>query len=330
MSALPDGAVPAAAVTAALLFLPLAHSGLEAQIPSEPPAHYGPVSVNLEDVEYPFEVKYLPLEMYGEPVRLAYMDEQPTALPNGRAVVMLHGLNFFGAYWGSTMEALREQGYRVIAIDQIGFGRSSKPIIPYTLGDMALNTRTLLEEVGVTEAAIMGHSMGGMLATRFAFYYPEIASHLVLVNQIGMTDARLSRPPAPISAGYESNMRRDYDAVRANIERYYATWDPAAEEFIRIHYGWTQSGEWPRMAMIRALLLQMIYQEPIVYDWPHIESKTLVIGGTEDGPDFSGQATRVADSIPGAELHLIPEVGHNPHLEAPDLFLPALLNFLRR
>lgn len=328
MSAPSRRAARHALVTSALPLLLLFQSPLAGQT-AEPPADYGPVSINLEDVDYPYEVKYLPLTMYGEDVRLAYMDEQPTVSPNGRTVVMLHGLNFFGAYWGSTMEALRAQGFRVIAIDQIGFGRSSKPIIPYTLGDMALNTRALLAELGVTEAAIMGHSMGGMLATRFAFYYPEVTSHLLLVNQIGMTDARLSRTPSPISAGYESNMRRDYDAVRANIERYYATWDPAAEEFVRIHYGWLQSGEWPRMAMVRALLLQMIYQEPIVYDWPHIQPKTLVIGGTEDGPNFPELATTVAESIPNAELHLIPEVGHNPHLEAPDRFLPVIVDFLR-
>ncbi|MEX2570037.1 MAG: alpha/beta hydrolase [Gemmatimonadota bacterium] len=299
-----------------------------AQLPATPPAHYGPVSINMEDVEYPYTVEYLPLTMYGHDVRLAYMDEQPTAQPNGRAVVFFHGLNFFGEYWGDTMEALRGEGFRVIAVDQIGFGRSSKPIIPYTLGDMALNVRTLLEHLEIEEAAIVGHSMGGMLATRFAFFYPEVTTHLALVNQIGMTDSRLSRTPRRLDDSYQSNLERDYDAVRRNIERYYYEWDPAAEKFVWIHYGWTQSSEWPRLAMVRSLLSQMIYTEPIVYDWPHIQSKTLVIGGAEDGPDFPELATRVAESIPNAELHLIPEVGHNPHLEAPELFRPVLIEFL--
>lgn len=286
------------------------------------------MSINMEDVPYPYPVEYLPLTLYGQDVRMAYMDESPSAPGNGRTVVLLHGMNFFAEYWGSTMAALLDEGFRVIAIDQIGFGRSSKPIIPYTLGDIALNIRTLLEELQVEEAAIVGHSLGGMMATRFAFTYPEVTSHLALVNQIGMTDSRLSRPPRRVEDSYRSGLRRDYRAVRANIERYYVEWDPAAEHFVRIHYGWTQSAEWPRLAMVRALVSQMIYAEPIVYDWPQIQSSTLVIGGAEDGPNFPEQATRVAESIPNARLHLIPGVGHNPHLAAPELFRPVLIDFL--
>jgi pimeloyl-ACP methyl ester carboxylesterase len=293
-----------------------------------PPPGLRPVSSNIEDVEYPFETKYLPLTMYGESVRLAYMDESP-ATANGRTVVLLHGLNFFAEYWGSTMEYLLGQGFRVIAIDQIGFGRSSKPIIPYTLGDMALNIRALLQHLQVTEAAIVGHSFGGMVATRFALHFPELTSHLVLVNQIGLTDARLQRPPTRFDDAYQGNLGRSYQAIRNNFERYYVTWDPAAEKYIRIHYGWTLSSEWPRLARVRTLLTQTIYNDPIVYDWPHIQPKTLVIGGAMDGPNFPEQAGRVAETIPNAEIFLIPGVGHNPHLEAPAAFRPKLLEFLR-
>jgi pimeloyl-ACP methyl ester carboxylesterase len=228
------------------------------------------------------------------------------------------------------MAALLDRGFRVVAVDQIGFGRSSKPLIPYTLGDATLNTRALLEHLGISRAAIVGHSMGGIMATRFAFSYPEVASHLVLVNQIGMTDARLQRPWRRLEDAYASNLERDYAAVRANFERYYVRWDPAADEYIRIHYGWTLSPEWPRLAMIRASLQQMMYAEPIVYDWPYIRVPTLVIGGREDGPNFPELAAIVAESIPGARLHLIPDIGHNPHLEAPELFRPPLIEFLER
>jgi pimeloyl-ACP methyl ester carboxylesterase len=299
-----------------------------AQQEAVPPADYGPVSINMEDVPYPYTVKYLPLELNGQDVRLAYMDELPANGGNGTTVVFLHGLNFFGEYWGGTMQELLDEGFRVIAIDQIGFGRSSKPIMPYTLGDMALNIRALLENLDIGRAAIVGHSMGGMVATRFAFYYPEVASHLVLVNPIGMTDAKLQRAPQRLDQSYESNLARSYQAIRNNIERYYSTWDPAAEKYVRIHYGWTQSADWPRLARIRALLSQLIYSEPVVYDWPRIRVRTLLIGGADDGQNFPEQASQLVRSIPDADLHLIPNVGHNPHLEAPDRFRPVLIDFL--
>ena len=72
---------------------------------------------------------------------MAYMDVAPAGQPNGRTVVLLHGMNFAGFYWGGPIDVLRKEGFRVVVPDQIGFGRSSKPIIPYNFHDMALNTR---------------------------------------------------------------------------------------------------------------------------------------------------------------------------------------------
>jgi pimeloyl-ACP methyl ester carboxylesterase len=286
------------------------------------------VSINLEDVPYPHPVSHMSLTLYGQDVRMAYMDVKPTATANGQTVVLLHGFNFFGEYWGGTINALTRGGYRVVVPDQIGFGRSSKPVIPYTLNDMAANTRQLLTELHVERAIIVGHSMGGMLASRFAFAYPDFTTHVVMVNQIGLSDGRIGRAPRMIEDAYRGQLARSYQSIRQNIERYFVTWSPAYEKYIRIHYGWTLSGEWPRFAMVRAALQQIISGETVVYDWPHIKSKALVIGGAMDGPNYPEQARRVAESIPGARLEIIDNAGHNPHLEAPQLFHAKLLEFL--
>ncbi len=297
--------------------------------PAEPPANAKPVSISLEDLPYPHPVSYLPLTMYGQDVRLAYMDVPPSGAPNDQAIVLMHGLNFFGEAWGPTIEVFRKEGYRVIVTDQIGFGRSSKPDIPYTLNDMARNTRAVLDKAGVKRAIILGHSMGGMLATRFSLFYPDIASHLVIVNQIGLEDARLQRPWGGFDAAFKNSMARGWVEIRRTLERYFVTWKPEYEKYVLIHYGWTLSGDWPRLAKVRASLTQMVYQEPVVYDWPFIKVKTLVIGGEVDGPNFPALAKRTADTIPGARLVLLPNVGHNPHMEAPDQFFPKVLEFLR-
>ena len=81
--------------------------------------------------------------------------------------------------------------------------------------------------------------------------------------------------------------------------------------------------------MVRSRISQMLYADPVVHDWPHIKAKTLVIGGTEDGPNFPALAKNVADTIPNAELVLIDNVGHIPHLEAPDQFHAELIRFLK-
>ncbi len=307
----------------------LAVSAAPALAQRQAPADYGPMSPSMEDVPYPHPVSYLSFRMYGQDVRMAYMDVAAVEPANGRTVLLLHGGNFFAEYWKDTIEVLRHEGFRVIATDRIGYGRSSKPIIPYTLHDMALHIKMLLDDKGIPQAAIVGHSMGGMVTSRFAFAYPEMTTHAVMENQIGLTDSRLQRPWRDLEAQYQASLARDYEAIRRNFERYFVTWSDDYEYLVRLHYGWTQSGDWPQFAMVRARIGQMLYADPVVYDWPHIKAKTLVIGGAEDGPNFPELAENVADTIPNAELVLIDNVGHIPHLEAPDRFHAELVRFLK-
>ena len=81
--------------------------------------------------------------------------------------------------------------------------------------------------------------------------------------------------------------------------------------------------------MVRTLVRQMFYFDPVVYDWPHIKVRALVLGGDKDGPDFPSQAKHIADTIPGAQLVLIPGAGHVPHIEVPEVFNRELLKFLQ-
>src|SRR6478736_4040426 len=304
------------------------------RISAQAPTDYVPVSANVEEIPYPYPVSYLPFVLYGQNVRMAYMDVKPTGTPNGQTVVLLHGFNFFGEAWGGTIDVLTREGFRVIVPDQIGFGRSSKPFIPYTFNDMAHNTRRLLQSLGIERAAIVGHSMGGMLASRFAMLFPTMTTHVVLVNQIGLTDARPGRAPRYLDDAYRSDTNgalanRTYPQVRQSITRYFVTWKPEYEKYVRIHWGWTLSPDWARFSRVRAALTQMLSAETVVYDWQHIKSKALVIGGAKDTPAYPEQAKHVAESIPGAELELIENVGHVPQFEAPDIFYPKLVRFLK-
>ncbi|CAN5339251.1 hypothetical protein BH23BAC3_BH23BAC3_03120 [soil metagenome] len=115
--------------TALIFSLPKKHL---AQNSGSPPDDWGPVSIGLEDISYPHPVEYFEFSILGEEVRMAYMDVAPSGEANGRTVVLLHGLNFFGEYWDESITVLSDAGFRVIVPDQIGFGRSSKPIIPYS------------------------------------------------------------------------------------------------------------------------------------------------------------------------------------------------------
>src|SRR5579864_292672 len=239
------------------------------------PADVKPGSITYDEIQYPYPVSYLSLTVYGQDVRMAYMDVPPAGQPNGRTVVLFHGMNWGGFYFGGPIDVLRKQGFRVVVPDQIGWGRSSKPIIPYNFHDMALNTRKLLESLGVTKAVIFGHSMGGMLAARFAASYPDMTERVVINNPIGVTDERWEGHWETADQAYKGTMAMTHDqlyqAFYANIRWYFPNaWKTEYEKYVRILYAPTLSGDWPRLAMVRAIYQQMLYLDPVVYDWPKI------------------------------------------------------------
>jgi pimeloyl-ACP methyl ester carboxylesterase len=245
-------------------------------------------------------------------------------------------MNFGGFYFAGPIDVLRKEGFRVVVPDQIGFGRSSKPIMPYNFHDMALNSRKLLQTLGVTKVTVIGHSMGGMLAARFSASFPDITERTVIYDPIGLTDPRYERPWRSADDAYKATMAQSNDqrwqGFYANIRRYFPSpgaWKPEYEQYVRILYAPTLGGDWPRLAMVRSIYQQILYLDPVVYDWPKIKSKTLVIGGEKDGADFPKLARHIADTIPGAELVIIPNAGHVPHLEVPGLFYPALVKFVK-
>jgi pimeloyl-ACP methyl ester carboxylesterase len=254
--------------------------------------------------------------------------------------VLLHGNNFGGFYFTSIIEALTKEGFRVIIPDQIGYGKSSKPIAPYNFNSQARNTFLMLQKEKIERAMIVGHSMGGMLAARLATQYPKAVERLVLYNPIGLVDGRFDRPMQPIEESYQQTLKSDYQSIRASLGRYVAhnpsAWNAEFETYTRIRYSWTLSADWPRLAMVQALTSQMLYADPVVYDWPHIQVPTLAFGGAEDallGPAarFQERMRFLANAIPNGNgrVMLLPGLGHVPHIEAPEKTIPPLVEFLK-
>src|SRR6266487_2214621 len=308
--------------------------------PVSAPTDVKPGSITSEDVPYPYPSSYLPLTLYGQDVRIAYMDVAPAGAPNGHTVVLLHGFNFAGFYFGGPIDALRREGFRVIVPDQIGFGRSSKPIIPYNFHDMARNTFAILQSLKITKAMVVGHSMGGMLAARFASQYPDVVERVVMYNPIGLVDNRFDRRIDSVDEAYRRNLAATYQTVRAGLMRYVAhnpaAWTPQFESYARVRYAWTLSADWPRLAMVQAVAQQMLTLDPVVNDWAHIKAPTLAFGGAEDvlpgsASLFQERMKFLAASIPNGrgKVMLVPGLGHVPHLEAPDKIYPPLVAFLK-
>ncbi len=304
-----------------------------------------PLSITLENVRYDFPVEFISLKAEGQDLRMAYMDIRP-AKANGSTVTLLHGKNFAGYYWTNVIKALSDQGYRVIVPDQIGFGKSSKPFINYSFHTLAGFTRQLLDSLGVKRSVIMGHSMGGMLATRFALMFPERTNQLVLENPIGLEDYRTFVPYADIESLYRTELRTSPQSVRQYYQNsYFVEWKPEYDELVKIASGVTGSSEFPRYARVAALTSQMIYEQPVVYEFPVLKVPVLLLIGTQDKTivgkarlkpedqkkygQYNVLGKQTAAKISDARLIEFHNSGHIPHLEIPEEFLKALIGNIR-
>jgi pimeloyl-ACP methyl ester carboxylesterase len=304
------------------------------------------LGIALEGFEYPFQVSFFPVRINGEDLRLAYMDVAPTGTANGRAVLLLHGRNFPASYWAPTIKALTAAGYRVVVPDQLGFGKSSKPVFDYHFDDMAGTTAALLEKLQIQKLDVLGHSMGGMLAVRFTRNYPQKVDHLVLEAPIGLEDYRFY--VLPIDTRHLIERERNLSAAeyRQQLMTNYSISLPpqAIEPFVEIRERVKESGEYERWLHSFVNSYQMIYREPVAHEIPLITQETLFIMGANDhnapGRAFAppdarakmGQnaelAKELASHMRAARVAVITGVGHLVHLEAEGQFNDLLLRFL--
>lgn len=312
---------------------------------AQPASPYGP---ELEGFDYPFPVQRHSLDSQGQVLSMAFMDVAP-AVPNGRTVVLLHGKNFCAATWGVTIARLAAAGFRVIAPDQIGFCKSSKPErYQFTFHQLATNTRALLESRGVGRAIVVGHSMGGMLAARHALLFPDGVEQLVMVNPLGLEDWLAEGVPyASVDQSYRNELRTTAETIRNYQLRYYynGRWKPEYDQWVEMAAGLYAGSGRERVAWNQALTMEMILTQPVLYEFPRLRVPTvLFIGGmdrTAPGAarapaevaqrlgDYPVLGRRAAAAIPRAKLVEFADLGHSPQVEAPDRFHDALLGALQ-
>jgi len=302
--------------------------------------------ITLTQYKYPFPVHFLKLQIQGQQLQMAYMDVQP-AKPNGKTIVLLHGKNFCGAYWDSTAADLSNNGYRVIIPDQIGFGKSAKPAhFQYSFQQLAQNTKTLLDSLQISKTAILGHSMGGMLATRFALMYPQVTEKLILENPIGLEDWKVKVPYQSVDKWYKAELQQTYDKIKQYMmDSYYAgKWAPAYDKWAQVQASWISNPDYSQVAWNSALTYDMIFTQPVLYEFENIQMPTLLIIGQRDRTalgkasvpedirktmgNYPELGKNAAQKIPHATLVPIEGVGHLPHIEAYTKFITPLLKFL--
>jgi len=310
-------------------------------------AVYGP---ELQGFAYPYPLRHYSFSSQGLNLQMAYMDVAPTGAANGKTAVLLHGKNFCGATWEQSIAALSAAGYRVVAPDQIGFCASTKPEhYQYTFQQLAANTDGLLKHLGVKQAALVAHSTGGMIATRYALMYPDAVSRLVLVNPIGLEDWKaLGVPARSVDQWYERELKLSADSVRAyEKSTYYVNrWKPEYEKWVDMLAGLNAGPGKKLVAWNSALIYDMIFTQPVIYEFPLLKMPaTLMIGdadttaiGSDIAPpevkakigNYAVLGKQAVKLMPQGRLVEFKGMGHAPQMEDPAAIHRALLEELAR
>lgn len=306
-----------------------------------------PLDAMLSDYQYPYEVHFLTLQSQGEDLKMAYMDVQPQK-SNGKTIMLLHGKNFNGAYWERTAKDLSAKGFRVVIPDQIGFGKSSKPhAYQFSFSQLAENTKAVLDELKIDKAIVLGHSMGGMVAARFTLLYPEKVQKLILENPIGLEDYKTFASYQTIDEAYQSELKNTAETYKNyQLKFYYDNkWKQEYQPWLDLIAGWTLHKDYPQVAWDAALTTDMIYNQPVCYEFKNIKVPTLLIIGTRDrtaiGKDrapkelqpkmgqYQELGKKTQHEIAGSKLVEIDNVGHLPHIEVYPKFFEALYSFIQ-
>ena len=260
--------------------------------------------VELEGFPYPYPVAHFPFASQAQELQMGYMNVPPQGRPNGHTVVLLHGKNFCGATWETTIAVLSGSGYRVVAPDQIGFCSSTKPAhYQYSFQQLATNTSILLRQLGVSRCILVGHSTGGMLAARFALMYPDAVEKLIMVNPIGLEDWKsLGVPSRTVDQWYERELKLSAEGVRQYEKSVYygGRWKADFERWVDMLAGLNKGPGHTLVAWNSALIYDMIFTQPVVYEFPLLKVPTTLMLGDADTTARSA-SLRMLSSKPAAD-----------------------------
>lgn len=271
------------------------------------------------------------LDLHGE--RVAYIDEG-----QGEVLMLLHGMAGSSASWRSVIRPLSRQ-FRVVAPDLPGHGESTKPRSDYSLGAFAVLLRDLLDELGVTAATIVGHSLGGGIAMQFMYQHPDYTRRLILIGSgglgpdVGLTLRLLSAPgaelimpiiaPQPVLTAGE----RFWSWLRnAGIE------SPRGEEIWRSYS--TLADAPTRQAFLRTLRSVVDYRGQAVSALNRLTARTdlpiMAIWGEKDAIIPVRHAYAARGARPDIRLEVLPGVGHFPQVERPTEVVELIEDFIGR
>lgn len=253
---------------------------------------------------------------------------------DGAPIVLSHGVTLSVRTWFRQLEELPDAGFRVLAYDHRGHGSSQIGSAGHSLDNLSEDVRGVLEGLDLRDAVLVGHSMGGVAVQAFAIRYPEVLRERVAGMVLLSTLARapLGSQSTRIKARIERLTRRVPDTTRA--------WAAPNLGLLLARLGFGHDPQPSHVELVRQMMLEctsdtrrdapaVLIGLDLVEALRTVDVPTLVIGGTADILTPPHEARRLAETIPGARLHLVEGAGHMVMLERTAEFHQVLTSFAR-
>ena len=262
--------------------------------------------------------------------------------PEGKQTVLfIHGLGSYLKFWRYQLDAFAERGYRVIAVDLPGYGKSDKPAtFPYSMEAMGDAVHELAAKVGAVQPILVGHSMGGQTSLSYAIRYPEDVKALVLTSPAGFEKFN-PREKAWFLRAFSTTLVKSspeygiWGSVRqGNFER----WRPELEWLIEERVRAAKSPEFDAYAYANVRTVKGLVHNDFVRDsLGKVKVPTLIIFGEDDRliPNpflHGGEARGVMEyghvNIAGSTLVGLERCGHTVQMDCPEDYNTQVLAFL--
>ena len=241
---------------------------------------------------------------------------------SGPVVILLHGLGGNTTNWAPTISPLAQK-YRVIVPDQIGFGKSDKPMLNYRVSTLVDFLDGFYKQVGVQKATLVGNSLGGFTAAAFALAHPDKVDKLVLVDAAGFSVTGDIDPK--VLNGLNPSTRQQIKDLMGLVfynKELFAS-DAAVDTFLASR---VTAGD---QYTIQRFIDSIAHNEDMLDGkLGAIKQKTLIIWGREDGLTQLTMGQRFNKEIAGSQILIIDKCGHVPQLEKAVEFNAGLLKFL--
>jgi 2-hydroxy-6-oxonona-2,4-dienedioate hydrolase len=241
---------------------------------------------------------------------------------SGPVVILLHGLGGSSANWAPNIAPLAQK-YRVLVPDQIGFGKSDKPMLNYRVATLVDFLDGFYKQVGVQKASLVGNSLGGFTAAAFAIAHPEKVDKLVLVDAAGLAITGDLDPR--VLNGLNPSTRQQVKDLMSLVfyDKQQFSSDMVIDAFLASRV--TAGDQYTIQRFIESIGRG---EDMLDGKLAAIKHPTLIIWGREDGLTLLAMGERFNKAIAGSQLLIIEKCGHVPQLEKPAEFNTALAKFL--